>query len=356
MKYKVFTLCSLLTVAACLSSCRTEQKSQTKEISVKTYECKSYSLAKIITYSGKVKANSQANVAFRISGPVVNIPVNVGDHVKKGDLLAQMDDRDYKIQLSATQAEYDGIKAQADRVIELYRRGSANQSDYEKATYGLQQITAKLNAHRNSLNDTRLTAPFNSVVEKIHYRSGETVGAGYPVISLISSDVPVIEVAVPQHIKDNIDNIEDISAMVGGECYTMKIRNCSEKVNLNQLYQLDLVFDSKGTQTSAEYPSVGLAANITFTLNASKTQNVYIPVSALFTDSKGECCVWILEDDTVRLRHITISQIQKNDLAVVVSGLQSGDVIVSAGVSYLHPGQKVKPIAQSSETNIGNIL
>lgn len=355
MKYTTFTLCLFLAVAY-LSSCKPQLNPQTKDISVKTYECQAYSLDQHVTYSGKVKADLQANVAFRISGPIVNIPVKVGDHVKKGALLAQMDDRDYKLQLSATQAEYDGIKAQADRVIELYRRGSANQSDYEKATYGLQQITSKLKAHTNSLKDTRLTAPFDAVVEKILYRSGETVGAGYPVISLISSSVPVIQISVPQHIKENLDNINGITARIGKRGYSMTIGNCSEKANLNQLYELDLKFKSQEIQDRQDYPSVGLAANVEISFKAAEIKNIYIPVSSLFTDSNGKSCVWVVENDTVSLRHVTVSAIQKNDLAVIVSGLQSNEIIVSAGVSYLHDGQKVKPVAQNSETNIGHIL
>ena len=100
----------------------------------------------------------------------------------------------------------------------------------------------------------------------------------------------------------------------------------------------------------------GLAANVEISFKAAEIKNIYIPVSSLFTDSNGKSCVWVVENDTVSLRHVTVSAIQKNDLAVIVSGLQSNEIIVSAGVSYLHDGQKVKPVAQNSETNIGHIL
>ena len=353
MNYTVKTLC-IVAVAACLSSCSLKNNtSESRVLSVKTFICQPYDLPESITYSGKTVARQSADVAFRISGPIAGLPVKVGDKLKKGQLIAQMDDRDYKIQLSATQAEFDGIKAQAERVIELYKRGSATESDYEKATSALQQITAKLNAHRNALDDTKLTAPYDAVVEKIMFHNGETVGAGYPVVSLISAGAPIIHIAVPERIKNSLDNLVGTEAEINGRKYRMSVRNCAAKANFNQLYELDLEFQDSG---NISYPEPGLAANVTFTLNADNAAGIAIPVSAIITDSKGKSCIWLYENNVVRQRYVEIVRIRKNDMAIVCSGLQPGDTIVSAGVSYLHDGQKVRPIPEMSETNIGNIL
>ena len=101
------------------------------------------------------------------------------------------------LQLAATEAEYKQVKAEAERVIRLYEKQSVSENDYDKAVSGLQQITAKYNAHRNALADTRLTAPFDGYVQKIHYDAGETVAAGMPVVSLISSSAPEVEINIP---------------------------------------------------------------------------------------------------------------------------------------------------------------
>lgn len=353
MKYTVESLC-IVAIATCLTSCSLKNNTNEPKVSsVKTYVCQPYNSPESITYSGKIVARQSSDVAFRISGPIADLPVKVGDKLKKGQLIAQMDERDYKIQLSATQAEYDGIKAQVDRVIELYKRGSATESDYEKATSALQQITAKLNAHRNALNDTRLTAPYDAVVERIMFHSGETVGAGYPVVSLISTGAPFVHIAVPERIKNNLDNLAGTEAEINGKKYTMSVRNCAAKANFNQLYELDLKFQDSG---KTSYPEPGLAANVTFTINAANTSSVAVPVSAIITDNKGKSCVWLYKDNVVKQRYVEIVKIKKNDMAIVCSGLEQGDTIVSAGVSYLHDGQKVKPIPEISETNIGHIL
>lgn len=353
MNYTVKTLC-IVAVATCLFSCSSKNNTtESKVLSVKTFVCQPYDLPESITYSGKIIARQSADVAFRISGPIADLPVKIGDKLKKGQLIAQMDDRDYKIQLSATQAEFDGIKAQADRVIELYKRGSATESDHDKAISALQQITAKLNAHTNALNDTKLTAPYDAVVEKIMFHNGETVGAGYPVVSLISAGAPIIHIAVPERIKNSLDNLVGIEAEINGQKYRMSVRNCAAKANFNQLYELDLDFQDSG---NISYPEPGLVANVTFTMNLDNTSGIAVPVSAIITDSKGQSCVWLYKNNVVRQHYVEIVKIKKNDMAIVYSGLQQGDTIVSAGVSYLHDGQKVKPIPEMSETNIGNIL
>ena len=72
-------------------------------------------------------------LAFRVAGPIRKIYVNEGQYVKKGQLLAELDPRDYQIQFNATQAEYTQVKGEADRIIELYRRGSVSVNEYDKA-------------------------------------------------------------------------------------------------------------------------------------------------------------------------------------------------------------------------------
>ena len=147
--------------------------------SVKTVKVDTVSVCSVESgtdYPGKVRVATDADLAFRVSGTILRIPVKEGQYVKQGTLLAEMDPRDYKVQLSATEAEYKQIKGDAERVITLYQKGTASQSDYDKAVYGLQQITAKYDNHKNQLKDTRLVAPFDGYVQKVMRWRGETIG------------------------------------------------------------------------------------------------------------------------------------------------------------------------------------
>ena len=150
---------------------------------VKTETVKNYENELQVTYPGRVKAAADVDLAFRVAGPIIRIPVQVGSFVRKGEVIAEIDPRDYELQYKATEAEYKQIKSEAERVIELYNRKSVPENDYDKAVYGLQQITSKYNAHKNALKDTRLVAPFDGYIQKKYFDTDETVAAGMPVIS-----------------------------------------------------------------------------------------------------------------------------------------------------------------------------
>jgi len=136
---------------------------------VKTDTVVVYNAVRQSLFPGKIYAATEVGLSFRIAGPVAEISVKEGDYVRRGQTLARLDPRDYEIQLSATEAEYKQIKAEADRVIALHSSGSVTDNDCDKAVYGLKQITAKYEAHKNALADTRLVAPFDGYIQKRYF-------------------------------------------------------------------------------------------------------------------------------------------------------------------------------------------
>ena len=156
MRKLVILMSGLITLfGACQ---RSKVPREVKNVTVKTDTVEAHEGELSIVYPGKVYAASDISLSFRVAGPIIAVLPEEGAFVKKGQLLAEIDPRDYKIQLAATEAEYKQIKGEAERVMELYKRGSIAINDYEKAVYGLKQITAKYEAHKNALRDTRLLA------------------------------------------------------------------------------------------------------------------------------------------------------------------------------------------------------
>lgn len=120
----------------------------------RTQEAKGYQTVKIDTivsadkqtflqFPGKVKAAQDISLAFRVSGTISKIHVKDGTRVQEGQLLAELDPTDYQVQLDATEAEYQQIKAEAERVMALYKDNGTTPNANDKAVYGLKQITAK---------------------------------------------------------------------------------------------------------------------------------------------------------------------------------------------------------------------
>ena len=180
-----------------LGSCRNKQVQVDIPQLVKTAPVNGHDGMTSVTYPGKIQAASNVKLAFRVAGPIRKIYVNEGQYVKKGQLLAELDPRDYQIQFNATQAEYTQVKGEADRIIELYRRGSVSVNEYDKAVAARKRVTALYNAHRNALNDTRLKAPFDGYVQNKYFNAPEIVNQGTPVVSMIDNDYFEVDVNIP---------------------------------------------------------------------------------------------------------------------------------------------------------------
>ncbi len=268
-----------------------------------------------------------------------------------------MDSRDYALQLAATEAEYKQVKAEAERVIRLYEKQSVSENDYDKAVSGLQQITAKYNAHRNALADTRLTAPFDGYVQKIHYDAGETVAAGMPVVSLISSSAPEVEINIPasEFIRsDEFETYRCSSEIYPDREFPLELVSISRKANLNQLYTARLRFLPTGPDTPL---TPGMSVMVTIGLRGGTTGAVKIPLSAML-EHDGTPAVWVYNpaDSTVALRKIRPSAISRDGILTVTGGLHAGEQVVSAGVHALKENDKVKPLPAATSTNVGGLL
>ena len=155
----VFYLLTACMAVSVLCSCNGKKEAQEDVQYVMTATAKGGGNESQQTYPARTRSMEETNVAFRVSGTIERVFVKEGDYVRKGQLIATMDARDYRVQLEATQAEYAQIKADAERVFELYKEQATTASNYDKARYGLSQITQKLQHHKNQLADcTRLSA------------------------------------------------------------------------------------------------------------------------------------------------------------------------------------------------------
>lgn len=162
---------------------------------------------------------------------------------KEGQLLAELDPTDYQVQLDATEAEYQQIKAEAERVMALYKDNGTTPNANDKAVYGLKQITAKYKHHKDQLAYTRLYAPFNGYVQKRLFEAHETIGAGMPVIAMISGGTPEVEINLPAAgyiSREQFDNYHCTFDIYPGETYPLKLISVTPKANANQLYTMRL--------------------------------------------------------------------------------------------------------------------
>jgi len=357
-KSLLYVLLTLLMLAACSDGDfrRSGQTNENVTRYVKTDTVTAYSEKQKAVFPGKIVAAADVSLSFRVAGTIARLNVEAGNFVRRGQVLASLDSRDYELQLAATEAEYKRIKAEAERVIELHGTGSVTDNDYDKAVYGLQQITAKLDAHRNALADTRLVAPFDGYVQKRYFAGNETVGAGMPVLSMIDAGAPEVEINIPSSeyiLQDRFDEFSCSVDIFPDKKFGLDLLGITRKANMNQLYTMRL----KMRNADAPLPPPGMVTMVEIQYKPEQTHLVSIPYSAMF-ENGGESSAWIYNTDneTVSVRKIKPVEIRTDGRVIVSDGLSEGEIIVTAGVHSLHEGEKVRILKPTAITNAGGLL
>ncbi|MBI9063643.1 MAG: efflux RND transporter periplasmic adaptor subunit [Marinilabiliaceae bacterium] len=339
-----------------LSACSEKKNNTTTSTLVKTAIVKPWLTNQPITYPGKIKASADVKLAFRVAGPIHRFNVEEGQFVKKGQLIAEIDPRDYKIQLAATKAEYKQIKAEAERVIELHKRNSVSANDYDKAVSGLNRIKAKLDAHQNALKDTRLIAPYDGFIQEKFFDTHETVSAGLPIVSMINTNWYEVEIDIPaaDYVrKDEFADFKCETEVFPNVQFPLKMLEIKQKSNLNQLYKVRFKLEKQANYNLA----AGMSVNVNINFLPKETALLSIPISAIIhKDEQPQVYIYQAQTGTLQQRAIQINELLKDGSAIIKGALKPGEQVVSAGVHTLKEGQKVELLKPVSSTNVGGLL
>lgn len=353
----------LLLMAACLTgsiitSCGEQTKRTDNVKTVKIDTVRTDGTQTLLQFPGKVKAAEDISLAFRVSGTIQRMAVKDGQQVKAGQLLAELDPTDYQIQLNATEAQYKQVKSEAERVIALYNDGGTTPVAYDKAVYGLKQITALYEHHKDELSYTKLYAPFNGFIQKHLFKAHETVGAGMPVLSMVGQGTPEVEINLPaaEYIRrQQFGDYQCTFDVYPGKIYPLKLIGITHKANSNQLYTMRLQIETEGLPM----PSAGMNTMVSIRCNQKTDGNeLIVPANALLRkNGHSQVFVYHPENGTVQSHDIEIIRFTGDGKCVFTSpSVQSGDIVVTAGVHAIKNGEKVSPLPPVSATNVGGLL
>ncbi len=352
---KTRTLLGILLLAALMltTGCGKEKATSTETRRVLTQTVTGNNAATVTTYPGRTQASEEANVAFRVAGTLLRVTVKEGDRVRRGQVIARMDDRDYRVQLTAAEAEFTQVKAEAERVMSLFADSVGTANNYDKARYGLEQITQKLQHCRDQVEDCVLRAPFDGYVQSVLRESHETVGAGMPIVSLIGDGQTEIVINIPASESLRRDQFASFSArfdVLPGEQFPLQLLSIARQANVNQLYEVRLGLQGRHPQIT---PGMSTMVQLSYQNEDAKT--ILIPISAI-RHSDDASSVFVYADGKVRKTGVTLGHVHNNGTVEVLAGLKTGDQIVISGVNMLNDGEAVRPTAQPSKTNVGGLL
>lgn len=330
-----------------------ENKSDVVKL-VKTSQVKQIPVVMQKHFPGVIEEKEQVSLAFRVAGPIQKIHVKEGDFVNKGQLIAEMDTRDYEIQKNAVEAQASQIQSEYSRIEELYSRKSVAENDYEKMKAGKEMVEAKLKNANDQLHDTKLVAPFSGYITKINFEEGELVNHGTPIATLIDVSLLKVEIDVPASIllmKDKITQIECYQENIPGKSFQLSLVNHNVKANNNGLYKFYL--QHKPHHTSELVPGMNVSVGISY--KARENDILSIPLNAVFEEG-GKSYVWVVNDSVVHKQEIETCSIVHNGEIGITTGLNENQQVVVGGLHLLKDKESVKVIPPKSKTNVGDLL
>ncbi|MCF8362413.1 MAG: efflux RND transporter periplasmic adaptor subunit [Prolixibacteraceae bacterium] len=354
---KKFSVILAILVALMVSSCAPKQNEQdaiTRKVKVATPQKDSAVLTR--NFSGIIQETAETNLSFRVAGPIEKIHVKEGGYVRKGQLVAQIDPRDYQIQVDAAKAQYEQVKSEFERLTELKKRESVSSNDYEKAVAGEKMLRSKLEHAKDQLNDTKLYAPYSGYIQSVKFNEGELIDAGMPVAKLLDTGSYAIEVDLPMSFfvhRESFTSFTCQQPVVSDSVFQLQLIGHKAKAGNNQLFTTKFRLPNHGD--TGFLP--GMNAEVVISYQSDCECPVHVPLTSVF-NKDGKAYVWIFnkENSTVHKKEVQPDGLANDGRVRISSGIGTNEFIVVSGVNALHEGEKVELLKPASETNIGGLL
>ncbi len=290
----------------------------------------------IISWPGTIKSRSVAKIAPKFSARILDVTVNAGDTVNKGDVLARLDKADLQAAWQEAKSALDSARAQAaranadeKRIKELYSKGAATRQNYDttiamarSARAAVSRALAAVKRISANLNENILKAPFDGIVSERLQEPGDMGLPGVPVVIVQKADDLRVEAAIPTHCAKRIHLGMDVSIRVDALNKNIHAKIDEIVPEIDPLTRTQLV---KAALPSAEGLVPGLFAWMKLSCGDSKNI-LLIPSSAVMHFGQLEA-VKIVDGNQVYTRHIRTGK-QQGDKVEVLSGLRKGETIL----------------------------
>ncbi|WP_295391674.1 efflux RND transporter periplasmic adaptor subunit [uncultured Thiodictyon sp.] len=314
-----------------------------------------------VTLTGNVQSQDEVNLAFRVGGQLLERSVRVGDRVRAGQVVARLDAADARNALNAARASLAGAMArltEARNTVARYEpllpRGFVSRVQFDRAVEARQAAQAQVDAVQaqvataeNTLSYTNLVADGAGTVTARGAEPGEVVAAGRMVVQLARQGGRDAVFDVPARVKDRASADAPVEVVLSSD---PKVRATGRVREVSP--QADPVTRTFRVRVGLNNPpdAMRLGSTVTGSVHLGGTSGIQVPASAL-TASQGAPAVWVLNPstNTVALRNIDVARYEL-DRVLVAQGLDAGELVVTAGVQTLRPGQQVRLLGQGGAT------
>jgi membrane fusion protein, multidrug efflux system len=320
-------------------------------------------------YAGEVRAREESTLAFRVGGKVLRRRVDAGDRVRAGDVLAELDPADLRLQaeslsaqLGAAEAGLARTRADHARIAALAKDQLVSRSNLDQQTAALRAAEAEVRAARAQLDVARnqagysaLRAPRDGVIASRHIEAGQVLSAGEPAFALAGDSGREIAFALPEsRIREVAVGLQVIVELwsAPGQRWPGRIREIAAAADPQaRTFAARATLDGE----AANAVDLGQSARVYIVQSAGSTLDV--PLTAVQTDPKGTAAVWVADPKAQRVRRVPVRLGPFGAERVpVLSGLNAGDYVVVAGGHLLQDGQAVLPVDRDNRPVLVNAM
>jgi len=284
-------------------------------------------------FPGKLLPAQQSNLAFEIPGKINVINVDIGDAVKKGQILAELDNREAMAQLKQAKAKYDLALQILNRYKDLRSEGHISIQDLDNANSEELIAKSQLEFYKVKLEQTKLISPFDGVIQNRYLDTGSVINGGIPILEILGSRNVEAHISIPLKFIDKL-NI--------GNFYDFKIGNKKSKGVLARLapmtpggsdnrlaiFKFDTFFDP------------GSIAELKLSLNI-QGRGTWVPIKSLSQSEQGIWAIYTINDKKVVVRDLVEILYFEGEYAFVNGTLNDGDLVILGGAQKIIEGKSL---------------
>lgn len=296
-------------------------------------------------FAGLSTPDDAVNLAFKVSGQVLDVAVSQGDSVGKGALIAELDPRDIQLQVDADRSAYEQARSQLDRMERLLAHQAVSRQEFEASRTRFAQARSAYENARDLLKETRLRAPFSGVIERKYVDNFERVQAGQTIVRLVNPVTTTVSFTIPESGLSTLslpstrfyvefDNYRNVR-------FDARLKDNAKTSSDASGFPVSLTLTD--VDRSRYRISPGMSCTITMQSVDDLKGAVSLPLTSIYAPAEGGDFVWIVDSmDRVRLQPVTLGEIYGRDRVIIDRGVEPGDRVVTAGVYQLQRGEQVR--------------
>jgi RND family efflux transporter MFP subunit len=318
-----------------------------RKVTVEVTRAQSRAINQSRSVAGRVEPARTVDIAFQVSGQVLRLGVDPGDRISEGDLIAELDPVDFQFAVDRARAAYDLAKSDLKRAKSLAERGVAAESRFETARAEYAQADVALREAERRLSQTRIVAPFDTIVARTFIEEYVNVTSAAPVARLQDVSEMRIMISLPEELAavaraepDAFDIVAGFPAVPGYTAPLMLRSFATDADRTAQTY--DVEFAITGDVDRRLLPGMTARVRLSSAATDARAQSVIVPVSAVDTSSRTEPSVWVYDKASGKVTRRTVSLgLPLDNEIVVLKGLEGNELVVSGGWWRLSDNQSV---------------